>query len=120
MRPSASLNINLADASVNQSGSGVSAAQVFYASAQATVTGASTGTLYIQASNDIAPPVNSSGVAVPTNWTNIGTTAQVTISGSGTFLIPKFDVCYQFIRSSYVKNNGSAGAVSVIIKTLGA
>lgn len=120
MRSNTSKNMVALDASKDEAGSCIDASNVFAISAQIVMTGTSSGTLNIQASNDIAPPVTTNGVPVPTNWSNIPTDGTVTITGTaGVFFIPKFDVAYRWIRSSFVHNNGSAGTISVNITTLG-
>lgn len=119
MRQNNSVNINAASAAANANGSVIDANQVFALSAQAVVTGTSTGTLNIQASNDIAPAVDSNGNPAPTNWSNIATVGTVSISGAGVYLIPKFDVCYRWIRAQFVAGNNAAGTISVNINKLG-
>jgi hypothetical protein len=120
MRPNNQANMSALDASVNQSGLTIPADQVVAISAQAVVTGLSTGTLNIQMSNDpdSACTTDSTGKLQPTNWSNIATVGTVTLSGAGVFNIPKFDVCAKWLRGSYVKNNGSAGTVTVQIQTI--
>lgn len=110
MRQGTFLNIVAADASKDEVGAAVAAAQLFALSAQAVVTGTSSGTLNIQASNDIS---------APTNWSNIATIGTVTISGAGVFLIPKLDICYNWIRASFVHNNAASGTISVNLQVLG-
>lgn len=100
------------DASANQNGPWIEASHKMNLSAFAVMTGASTGTLNIQASNDPNPPVDSSGNPNPQNFINIPTQT-VTIGAAGAFLIPSFSVSYKWIRASYVKNNGSAGTITV-------
>lgn len=116
MRFNCNANINGASAAVNQNGTVMDTSQVFAISAQSVVTGTSTGTLNIQGSNDIAPAVDSSGKFVPTNWSTIGTVA---IAGANTYMIPKFDVCYSWIRASFTFGNAAVGTITVNIKTLG-
>jgi hypothetical protein len=108
---------NSLDASVNQSPSFIQAHNLFNVSAQCVVTGSSTGTLKLQFSNDITDPTLQ--LTAPTNWSDIPNAA-VTVSGAGVFGIAKADLCYQFIRLVFIKNNGSAGTISANIKALGA
>lgn len=108
---------NSLDASVNQSPSFIPSTNWFNVSVQCVVTGASTGSLKLQFSNDIVDPTLQ--LTAPTHWSDIPSAA-VTISGPGVFGIAKTDLCYQFIRLVYVKNNGSAGTISANIKALGA
>ncbi len=91
----------------------IPALNLFSCSVQASAVGAgAAGTLQLQASND--EPVGA-GI-VPSNWSNI-TSATVTISGAGAFLIPKTDLCYQWVRLVYT--NSGTGTISVIFKALG-
>lgn len=88
----------------------ISALNLFYCSAQIAVTGSGAGTLIIQASNDDiqnGPPVNWS--AIPS--------ATVAVSGAGAYLIPKTEICYQFVRLVYT--NSGTGTISVVFKALG-
>lgn len=81
---------------------------LFYCSAQIATTGSAAGTLVIQASNDDTPGTP------PANW---GTIATVTITGAGSFLIPKTDLCYQWVRLVYT--NSGTGTISAVFKALG-
>lgn len=92
----------------------IPALNLFSCSAQVTTTGAgAAGTFIIQASNDDFTASN----AVPVNWSAIPS-ATVTVAGAGAFLIPKTDLCYQWVRLVYT-NTGS-GTVSAVFKALGA
>lgn len=91
----------------------IPALNLFYASAQIAVTGAGAGTLVLQASNDDSQAANF----VPTNWSPIPS-ATVTVTGAGAFLIPKTDLCYQWVRLVYT--NTGTGTISVVFKALGA
>jgi hypothetical protein len=64
------------------------------------------GTFVLQASDD---DIN------PTNWTDI--TTPTTVSGVGTFLIPKTDLCYQWVQFAYT--NTGTGGLNVVLKALG-
>ncbi len=91
---------------------------LFYCSAQITVTGGGAGTLQMQASNDDKPGTELHNTNwQPTNWSNISGAA-VTVTGNGSFLIPKTDLCYQYVRLSYT--NTGTGTTSVVFKALGA
>lgn len=90
----------------------VPALNLFYCSAQITATGAGAGTLKIQASNDDFRGANQ----VPVNWSDIPN-ASIVVTGTGAFLIPKTDLCYQWIRLVYT--NTGAGTISVVFKALG-
>lgn len=89
-------------------------------SVQAVSTGTPTSVLKIQASNDspVGKPGVSSGVFTPTNWTDIAS-ATVSIGAAGTFLIPKTDLCYEFIRLVLTGTGGATGTTTVNIKVLG-
>lgn len=120
MRPNTQVQMKALDASADKVGATIDANQVLTISAQAIVTGTSTGTLNIQASND--PPsglANVEGVPTVVNWTNIATIGTIAIAGAGTYLIPKFDVAYRWIRCSFVHNNGAAGTITVNVQTQG-
>jgi hypothetical protein len=105
------VNINAADASVDQNGTVVSGAQLFALSMQAVSTGSSTGTVKIQFSNDVVDPTN---VPVPTNWSDL-TGQSIAIGAAAVVSLPKFDVCYAWLRAVYTHNNGSAGTITVTL-----
>lgn len=90
----------------------VNSVNLFACSAQITATGSAGGTLKLQASND-----NFATGAAPTNFTDISG-ATVTVTGAGAFLIPKLDICYQWIQVVYT--NTGTGTISVVVKALGA
>jgi len=92
----------------------IPAVNLFYCSAQASVVGAGSGTLKLQASND---DTNGESNTVPTNWSDIPL-ATVSVTGAGAFLIPKIDLCYQYVRLVYT--NTGAGTINVVFKALGA
>ena len=75
-------------------------------------TGGVAGTLKFQASND-----SPEDVPTPVNWTDIASQT-VAVTGVGTFLIPKFDISYEFVRVVYTAS--SSGTITVKIKALGA
>jgi len=95
-----------AAASVN--GPAIAAQNLFYCSAQIVAAGGGAGTFVIQASDD------DFGTNPPVHWTTI---ASATVSGDGVYLIPKIDLCYQWIRLVYT--NSGAGTISAVIKALG-
>lgn len=86
---------------------------LLYCSAQITTTGAGAGTLIIQASDDYVVEAG----AVPTNWSPIPS-ATVTVTGNGSFLIPKIDLCYEYVRLAYT--NTGTGTMSIVFKAIGA
>lgn len=97
----------------NITGSPIMAVNLLYVSAQVVTVGAgAAGTLKLQASND--DPMNAT---TPVNWNDV-TGASVATSGAGAFLIPKTDLCYQYIR--FVYTNTGTGTLSARCKALGA
>jgi hypothetical protein len=90
----------------------IPALNLLYASAQIAATGAAAGTLIMQASND--EPMSAANA--PTNWSAIPS-ATVTVTGSGAFLIPIQNLCYQFVRLVYT--NTGTGTISVVFKAIG-
>lgn len=119
MRPNTVNTIPAISAAVDQAGPAIPADFLFSLSAQAVVTGTSTGNLNIQASNDFSALLDASPSPVPTNWSTIATIGTVAIAGTGVYLIPKFDVCYKWIRASFTHTNGAAGTISVNLHTFG-
>lgn len=109
-----------ASAAVNQNGSAILADQLTWVSAQVVTTGTSTGTLKLQASNDVVtqPSSVSSGTAAPTHWFDI-TSATVSVSAAGTVGIVKTEICYQWIRAVWTETNAAAGTISVNIQVAG-
>lgn len=90
----------------------VTANQLFACSAQITTTGAgAAGVLKLQASND-----NFTSSVAPANWTDISS-ATVTVAAPGVMLIPKTDLCYNWIRLVYT--NSGTGTVSVVLQAQG-
>ena len=116
MKQSLSVIFNASDASVDHNSSPLFAQNLIYASLQGVVTGASTGAIKLQFSNDIVDPVL--GVPTITNWSDIPN-ANATLSTSGVFSIPVTQICAGWIRVVYSKNNGSAGTISANIKVQG-
>jgi len=105
-----SVIINGASAAVNQNSVVLDTSHVLSLSIHTTTTGTSTGTISVQASNDVDKPV--------VNWSPVPTfTSSVTAAGS--YLIPKFDVCYAWMRIVFTATNAAAGTVTVKIKTIG-
>lgn len=90
----------------------ISATQLFACAAQLIATGSAAGTMKLQMSND-RPDTPS---VPPTNWTDIAN-ATVSVSGAGTYLIPKTDLCYQWVRVSYT--NSGTGNITVNFTALG-
>lgn len=80
---------------------------IFAGSIQVISTGA-VGTAKVQVSNDKKNPAN---------WTDLSG-ATVSVTGAGSFIIPKFDVCYRFIQVVYT-NSSSTGNVTANFEGLG-
>lgn len=78
-------------------------------SAQAVVTGTSTGTLFMQYSDDLVSP---------TNWSPMSS-ATVSIAGAGVYAIEKQDVCYRYVRLVFTHTNAASGTISATYKTNG-
>ncbi len=112
MRPSNILLLNAANIANDQTSAAIVTDFVTSISAQAVLTGSSpNGHLKFQGSNDSVFAPN-----VPVSWNDIGTT--LTITTTGTYLIPAFDVCYAFIRLVWLKNSGS-GTITAHSKEVG-
>lgn len=117
MKPLLDPTLNSADASVDHSGGAIPCQNMYRFSATCVMTGSSTGAVKIQVSNDVVNPTEPMGT--PANWVDLPS-ASSTISGAGTTLIASTEICYQYIRAVYTHNNGSAGTITVNIKTIGA
>lgn len=90
-----------------------------YISVQAVATGTLAGTLKLQASNDAPVAANATTLVPPSNWNDIPS-ATVAITGTpGSFLIPKTDLCYQYIRAVFTASGGT-GTVTIRMKLIGA
>ena len=105
------------DASADAVSSAINAQSLFNCSIQTISTGASTGTLKVQVSNDIVDP--SIPPTAPTHWSDLSG-ATVTINAASVGLIPLQNLCYAWIRLVYTKNNGSAGTITANFKAFGA
>lgn len=102
----------LTNASVTTSSVVIPADQTFAASVIAVVTGTTpVGTLVLEASNDIV----ATPAVPPTNFAVIGT---VSISATGVVIIPKVDICYEWLRVTFTKTSGTVG-VTALLKTSG-
>lgn len=110
---------NIAATSITPSfnGPAIDTSQILQISLQAIVTGSSpTGTIKIQASNDICTTANLPAASfTPTNWTDISG-ATVSYSAVGAVIIPKLDLCYRFIR---IVNTFTSGTGTVAVNVFG-
>lgn len=84
---------------------------VFYASAIALASNSTTGTLKFQASNE------SVKTGTPTIWKDIPSQT-VSVNADGVFIIPKFDVCYEWLKLVFVAS--ADGTLRADVKLSGA
>jgi len=114
MRPNTSTNISASNAATTN-GSVILIQNVFAVSAQAINTGTPTGSVKLQASNDPVKGLatDSNGNLVPVNWTDIANTS-TSISAAGSVLIPKVDVCYQWLRAVYIDTATNSSEVTAV------
>lgn len=90
--------------------------QILYVSAQVITTGTSpTFTVKLQASNDNYPPGTMASDFTPTNWTDIPNTT-VSVSATGSMLIPKTEICYRWVRAAVTFTSGTG---TVIVNLFG-
>lgn len=90
----------------------IPADQLICASAIITVAGSSpVGTLAMEASNDII----QTGTDVPTNFAQIATVA---ISAAGSFIIPKTELSYEYVRFVFTLTSGTATSATVRMKAI--
>lgn len=120
MRPSNILALSAIDASTagSQHSAPIPTSQILACSVQVVAVGTLTGAVSIEASND--PDKNPADPSyAPTNWVAIPS-ATVTVSAAGQFLIPKTELCYEFIRIVYTKTTSTGTpTVTVRVKELG-
>jgi hypothetical protein len=97
------------DASVDETSAAQTLEHMYGFSALIYMTGASTGTVSWEASNDQA---TEPGKIASTSWVAIPSSSQVT--AAATNYAQNFDgQYYRWVRCKYVKNNGSAGTLTV-------
>lgn len=116
--------LNAADVSATVSSSAIDAAYLVSCSVQAVVVdaptpevpegdppaeppGDATGTLKLQFSNE----------AKPSTWSDVAN-ASISVSGDGTYIIGKTDLCFRWVRLSYVRTSG-AGTMTANLQALG-
>jgi hypothetical protein len=108
--------LNALDASASKTSAAIDASQLIAASVQVIMTGSSpTGTVKVQASND-APQAGNLPYA-PTNWTDVASLT-VSVSAATSYLIPKFDCAYRWIRVVYTFTSGT-GTVTAEVNAIG-
>lgn len=100
--------INLATAS--STGPAILIANCVALSVHAVSTGDGIGVVKIQVSNDSIKDV-------PTNWSDLAS-ATIAVTAASSLVLPKIDVCYQFMRLVYTKTSGT-GSLSARVKTIG-
>lgn len=113
MRYITDLSLSSVDASLSHNGPAIDASQLLQASAIINCSSTASGTIKFQASNDFG---NSLAGTVPANWVDIPS-ASVTLSAVTVAIIPKIDLCYQWIRIVYT--SGGTGSVTVRMKAHG-
>lgn len=96
-------------------------AQIFASSIiQISITGVGTGTLAgavkMQASNDWDPSADLDSFIVA-NWVDVADVT-VDLTAAGKIIIPKTDVCYQWVRFVFTSSGGT-GTLSANLKTVG-
>lgn len=112
MRQLNEIALSSADLS-SANGAAIGSANLFSLSVQVIASGtAPVGALKVQISNDAPNTVGG-----PTNWTDISG-ATVSVTGVGSFLIPKTEICYQWIRLVWTKTSGT-GVVTAKLQALG-
>ena len=104
--------INAADASVSQNSIIVDVQNLHMMSVIVSMSGTAAGTVKVQASND--EPLNN---VPPNNFVDIAG-ATVAVSAGGQFIIPKFDICYKFVKVVYTFASGT-GTISARLHAIG-
>ena len=104
--------IDAEDASTNISTSAQDISSMFAASAQVVSAATQLGSFKLQYSND--PTTDASFVS---NWSDISGST-IAVNGAAVQSIPKFDVCYSWIRGVYTATSGT-GVLTVNIKMNG-
>ncbi len=97
-------------------GAALDAARMIAVSAMVISTGTITGSVKLQASNDIPPAEGNPSQFVPTNWVDISG-ASVTLTAGTVQLIPKTETCYRWVRAVATKTGGT-GTITVIPSAL--
>lgn len=114
------LNINVlsADDDISRNGSAIRADQLYAASFVAIFSDvAAAGTVKLQASND-KPQSGSLAPFTPTNWKDISGASATVVAGVAP-IIPKTDLCYQWIRVVFTQTNPGIGTINVMMNAQG-
>ena len=111
MLPGRGIVINSTNPTIAQNSSIITADHMVQISAQVVTTGASTGNVVLQASND--PPT-----LTPKNWTPVPL-ATVAVAGAESVMMPLTEVCYAWLRFVYTPTAGAAGTLIVQFKSNG-
>lgn len=82
---------------------------------QAVWTGTPTGSFKLQASSDAVPNLAQTTAFVPTNWTDVATSAQA-VSAAGNYMWNVTDVMYNYVRVVYTDT--SSGTSTAIVTSL--
>ena len=105
---------NIVSTSITPSFNGptIDSSQLIQISVQAVVSGAApTGTIKLQASNDVCTAGNNPGIFVPTNWSDVPN-ATVSYVAAGAVLIPKQDIAHRWVRivNTFTSGTGTVAA----------
>lgn len=96
-------------------GSSIVATNIVAFSIQAVATGTPTGTLKVQVSND---PLSVNSIDAPTNWSDLSG-ATVNVTSSGSFLIPRVESSYQWIRAVYTDTGAGIQTITTVADSSG-
>jgi hypothetical protein len=108
-----------ANNATNQSSSAIDTSFILWVSFQLVVTGSSpNGTIKLQCSNDKPPAYYTPASFLPTNWNDIPNTT-VSVSATGTYVIPKTEISYQWVRAVWTHSSGT-GTITGNLKSVGA
>lgn len=106
------LNFNLINSSTPSAtvttGNEVDSQNLFACSAQGVTTGTITGSMQLQASNDVSSP---------SHWSNVG--SPVYISAASTALIPKTDLTYQWTRVAFALTSTGVQTITTVADVAG-
>jgi hypothetical protein len=106
------------DVAENQESIAIDASYLFQVSVQANISGTTpAGTLKIQCSNDKIVASNLAANTVPVNWSDIPD-ADVAVTDEGSFVIPRTELSYQWIRLVWTASSGT-GAITANIMAVG-